>query len=231
MLSIIIPALNEEKTLPRLFESIKKQNFNDYEIIVADAGSEDKTVEIAKNFGCRIVPGGLPAKGRNEGAKAAKSDLLLFLDADCALPEGFLNKIIEEFNRKNLEIATCPIMPFGESRLVKIYYDAIFNFLARLLERIYPNGQGLFLVKKKLHEKIGGFNEDIKVSEDQDYITRGAGAGKYRLLGSGRFFFSQRRFAKEGWFRMLFKYFLIYLHIIFIGQVKTNIFKYFDKKA
>ena len=70
MLSIIIPTLNEEKLLSLLLKEIKKQNFLDYEIIVADANSGDKTVEIAKSFGCKIVKGGLPPKGRNEGAKS-----------------------------------------------------------------------------------------------------------------------------------------------------------------
>ena len=80
MLSIIIPTLNEEKYLPVLLESIKKQKFEgDYELIVADAGSQDKTVEIARNFGGKIVPGGLPAKGRNQGAAEARGDLFLFL--------------------------------------------------------------------------------------------------------------------------------------------------------
>ena len=72
MLSIIIPALNEEKYLPLLLGEIKKQNFaDDLEIIVADAGSVDKTIEIARSFGCEITKGGLPAKGRNEGGKVA----------------------------------------------------------------------------------------------------------------------------------------------------------------
>lgn len=89
-MSIIIPTLNEEKFLPRLLDSIKKQDSKDYEIIVADAGSKDATVEIAKKYRCKIVQGGLPAKGRNEGAKIAQGDLLLFLDADVQLPSDFL---------------------------------------------------------------------------------------------------------------------------------------------
>jgi len=75
MLSIIIPTLNEENYLPFLLESIKNQDFKDYEIIVADAGSHDKTREIAKNFGCKVVSGGLPAKGRNEGTKFSRGNL------------------------------------------------------------------------------------------------------------------------------------------------------------
>ena len=89
MLSIIIPCLNEEEYLPLLLESVKKQKFLDYEIILADAGSKDKTLQIAKKYNCKIVPGGLPSKGRNQGAKKAKGDLLLFLDADVILPDGF----------------------------------------------------------------------------------------------------------------------------------------------
>ena len=74
ILSIIIPTYNEEEYLPVLLESIKKQNFNDYEVIVADANSTDRTREIAKEYGCLIVDGGLPAVGRNNGAKVAKGE-------------------------------------------------------------------------------------------------------------------------------------------------------------
>lgn len=81
--------------MPWLLDSLGKQDFKDYEIIRTDAGSKDKTVEIAKNYGCKIIPGGLPSKGRNEGAKVAKGDLLLFLDADLILPEGFLNTFLK----------------------------------------------------------------------------------------------------------------------------------------
>ncbi len=54
-LSIIIPTYNEEEYLPKLLYSIKEQNFKDYEIIVADAGSIDKTKEIAESYGCKVI--------------------------------------------------------------------------------------------------------------------------------------------------------------------------------
>ena len=69
ILSIIIPTYNEEEYLPVLLESIKEQSFDDYEVIVADANSTDKTREIAKEYGCIVVDGGLPAVGRNNGAR------------------------------------------------------------------------------------------------------------------------------------------------------------------
>ena len=99
-LSIIIPTLNEEDYLPLLLESIKKQNFAEGEVIVADARSQDKTVEIAKSYGCKVVPGGLPPKARNEGAKKARGELFLFLDADVVLPENSLEKFLKEFKKE-----------------------------------------------------------------------------------------------------------------------------------
>jgi glycosyltransferase involved in cell wall biosynthesis len=128
MLSIIIPALNEEKRLPLLLESIKNQNFFDYEIILADAGSTDKTLEIAKKYGCKVIPGGLPAKGRNEGAKVAKSDLLFFCDADTILPNNFLKESLTEFEKRKLDIASFCLVPLPKnwwtSFLLNIFYTS-----------------------------------------------------------------------------------------------------------
>lgn len=89
MLSIVIPAKNEEIYLPKLLKSIKKQNFCDYEIIVADADSIDRTKEIAQKYRAKVVKGGMPGRGRNAGAKVAKGEVLLFLDADVLLPQIF----------------------------------------------------------------------------------------------------------------------------------------------
>src|SRR4030042_5447498 len=107
MLSIIIPTLNEEKYLPLLLKSIKEQNFSqDYELIVADAGSKDRTIEIAKSFGCKVIRGGLPAFGRNAGVRAAKGDLFLFLYSDILLSAKFLENSLLEFKKRKLAVAS-----------------------------------------------------------------------------------------------------------------------------
>lgn len=67
-ISIIVPTKNEERYLPGLLKSIKKQTVQPYEIIVADAGSTDRTVEIAKKYGAKVIKGGIPQVGRNKGA-------------------------------------------------------------------------------------------------------------------------------------------------------------------
>ena len=57
---IVVPALDEERLLPLMLNSVRKQDFQDYEIIVADAGSTDRTREIAAEAGAKVVEGGLP---------------------------------------------------------------------------------------------------------------------------------------------------------------------------
>jgi glycosyltransferase involved in cell wall biosynthesis len=118
-LSIIIPTYNEEKYLPKLLYSIKEQDFKDYEIIVADAGSKDATRDIASSNGCKVISGGLPAIGRNNGAESAEGDYLLFLDSDVVLSSGYLRSAIEEFEEKDLGIAITQILPLSDKNVDK----------------------------------------------------------------------------------------------------------------
>jgi glycosyltransferase involved in cell wall biosynthesis len=226
MISIIIPTLNEENYLPLLLDSIKRQGIDDLEIIVADAGSQDKTLEVARNFGCKIVKGGLPARGRNEGAKIAKGDLLLFLDADTLLPENSLKVLLEEFSTRQLDIASCGLMPFGNNKFLYFLYDFFYNRLAILFEKKLPPGAGLIIAKKELHKHIGGFDETIKMGEDHSYARKGAKSGKYGFLRSVKIHFSQRRFKEEGWFKTYLKYWLAFFYVLFRGDIKSDIFEY-----
>ncbi len=128
ILSIIIPTYNEEEYLPLLLKSIKQQDFRDYEIIVADANSKDNTVKIAEEYGCIVVEGGMPAVGRNNGAKVAKGEYLLFLDSDLKLTEDYLAKVIYEFKMERLGIAITQMKPLSKKKTE----DKILHDLANL---------------------------------------------------------------------------------------------------
>jgi len=226
-LSIIIPTLNEEDYLPLLLESIREQNFRDsHEIIVADARSRDKTLEIANTYGCKVVLGGLPPKARNEGAKASKGELLLFLDADVILPESSLEKFLKEFKERNLEVATCLIKSQNKNLLSKIYYNIFYNIGILLLEKIRPSAMNFMLIKRELHQNINGFDETIKFGEDADYLTRASKIGKFAILKSARILSSTRRFEKEGWLKTGLKYIFTTFHLLVIGPVRSDIFRY-----
>lgn len=226
MLSIIIPTLNEEKYLPLLLDSIKKQDFPDYEIIVADAGSKDKTLEIAKNQGAKLIKGGLPSYSRNQGAKIAKAELLLFLDADVLLPESFLEKSLKEFKERKLKIAGFFLLPSGKNKIATFLFNFFYNSPILLLEKILPHAAQGILIKKELFEKINGFDEKIKLAEDHDLARRAKKFGRYSIIKSSKIFISERRFKRDGWLSTYFKYFLCELHMIFFGPVKSDIFKY-----
>lgn len=228
MLSIIIPTLNEEKYLPRLLDSIKKQDFFDYEIIVSDAGSIDKTLEIALNYKCRVIKGGLPAKGKNQGAKAAKGDLLLFLDADTILPEDFLKINLKEFKRRKLQIAGFLISSFEKNRKITNWlFNLFYNFPIIFWEKIIPHAAIAILISKDVFEKINGFDENIILAEDHDLTRRAAKFGRYGILKKCKVLTSERRFRKDGWIKTYLKYIYTELHMIFIGPIKKQgIIKY-----
>ena len=220
MLSIIIPALNEEKNISKLLGSIKTRK--KYEIIVSDAGSKDKTRQIAKSYGSRITKGGLPAAGKNSGAEKAKGNILLFLDADVVLPEGFIDKSIEEFSKRKLKIASFFLLP----ETGKLAFNVFYNFPIFLLEDILPHGAMGIMVKKDLFIKTGGFDEDISLAEDHYFVRQAARIGKYGIIKLTRICVSSRRFKKDGWIRTGLKYFLCELHLIFLGPDRSDRFKY-----
>lgn len=226
MLSIIIPTLNEEELLPKLLRSIRRQGVGDYEIIVADAGSTDRTRKIAQRFDAKIVKGGMPAMGRNRGAEEAKGDLLLFLDADVILPEEFFKKAINEFNKRKLDVASIPLDPQTSRKIIKFFFERFYNYPVKKLERFLPYGAMGYLIKKELHQKIKGFDEKIKIAEDHDYVRRAAKLGKFGVLKGVKISISLRRFYKDGWLKVILKYASAELHYHFLGPIKSDIFAY-----
>jgi uncharacterized protein (TIGR00661 family) len=206
-LSIIIPTYNEEEYLPKLLYSIKEQNFKDYEIIVADAGSTDKTKEIAESNNCKVIPGGLPAVGRNNGAKIAEGELLLFLDSDVVLSADYLESAIKEFEEKNLGIAITQIIPMSDRSVDKVLHK-FANFFMKRAESIKPHGAGCYgiLTTRYIHNQAHGFDECLDFGEDSDYIERIGKIQTFKVLRKPRLLVSTRRLEKEGLKDLAFKY-------------------------
>ncbi|MGB9838160.1 MJ1255/VC2487 family glycosyltransferase [Methanothermobacter sp.] len=226
-LSIIIPTYNEEEYLPALLESIRKQDFTDYEVIVADADSEDNTRKIAEEYGYRVVEGGMPAAGRNRGAEVARGELLLFLDADLVLTDGYLRDAVEEFESENLGIAITQMIPLSTRRRDKILHEFANRFMI-LVESIKPHGAGCYgiLTRKELHERVGGFDESLDFGEDTDYIERIGKIRRFRVLRKPRVLVSIRRLEKEGLRNLAFKYTKSTLYDFMGKKVSASDLKY-----
>jgi len=234
MLSIIIPTLNEEKNIERILKLIKNSKFSDHEVIIADAGSTDGTVKLAKDYGCIITKGGLPARGRNCGAKIANGDIFLFLDADLDIrPNDFVSQAVKRFNEKKLDIASFPIYPQKNNFYMNpITLSLFYNIPQFIFRDIFPMGAMGIMVKKDLFNKVGGFDETISLAEDHYFIRQADITGKFGIISSVRIYMPLRRFETDGYFRTAFKYLVCGVRLFFskpTRDVKYE-FNHYDKK-
>ncbi len=205
MFTVVIPTYHEGKYIGGLLKSIKAQTLQPAEIIVADRPSNDDTREIAKNFGCKVVEGGIIPVGRNNGAKAAKSEILVFMDADCQMQRhNFFNKIIGEFISSNLDIASCFTHDILEKKQfpmptqISINVQRVVNLAtSKLFKKIVGEAGACIICKKSVFERLHGFNENMKTMEDSNFFQKAIEKGyKYGVipvsLGT-----SNRRFASR----------------------------------
>lgn len=226
MLSIVIPTKDEEACLPRLLASIRAQSVQPREIIVADAGSTDRTGEIALEFGARVVEGGMPGPGRNKGALDASGDFVLFLDADVVLDDPkFLESALEEMVRRELDLATCDVFPISDSIQDKLMHSA-YNKYVRAVRPLIPHAPGFcMLVRRSTHEAIKGFDETVTFCEDHDYARRAAKIGRFGFLDV-KIPVSVRRLDRDGRASIAMKFVLAELHLATLGPIRHEAFNY-----
>lgn len=220
-IAVIIPTLNEEKYLPQLIASLQNQKLVDFEIVVADAGSQDKTVKFALANGCKVVEGGLPSVGRNRGAMAAANDVewFFFMDADIQFSSFFISHAISEAQKRNVKVAN-----FYYSYTKKLLEDFMhFNwniavFLTQFTKHPWASGQVL-LVKKDAFHELAGFNEQLETSEDFDFVVRAKRLGHKFAILPCFFEHSKRRFKAVGYARVMVGY--IVSSILLVGGLAT----------
>ncbi|MFA5386632.1 MAG: glycosyltransferase [Candidatus Paceibacterota bacterium] len=225
-ISAIIPVLNEQGILPKILTSLKSQEGVEVEIIVADANSKDNSVKIAESFGAKIIKGGLPSVGRNNGAKVSKNERLVFLDADVEFDNCFLSNCINYMDRKNISVAASKSRPLTK-RLIEKFLFGAWDFYTSLTQFFYPHAAGYCIFSTKtVHEKINGFDERIRLGEDTNYVLRASKVAKFRVIPF-KIGVSTRRAKKEGAVRFAYKLIACEMRRVFRGKEDTdNHFKY-----
>ncbi len=175
-ISVIIPALNEAEHIAGAIDSARNEAD---ELIVADGGSRDATVRIARDRGARVIAA---RAGRGAqlaaGAASATHDVLLFLHADTRLPAGWSERVRGALGRPG--VAGCAF---------RLVIDVPGRFL-RLLERAVawrsralqlPYGDQAIAVRREVYQRAGGFRP-IEVMEDFDFVRRLRRLGRIELL-------------------------------------------------
>lgn len=179
MLSLVIPALNAERTLPATLDAALAPGIEGVEIVVADGGSQDATRTIAQAKGARVIT---CERGRGrqlaEGASAASHDWLLFLHADTRLPDGWWS-VVERFRAQdsNVERAGYFRLAFDDHDRGARRVARLANWRARTFGLPYGD-QGL-LVHKTLYDDVGGYDATLALMEDVELVRR---LGPMRLV-------------------------------------------------
>jgi len=212
-LTIVIPAKNEAAYLPRLLDSLSRQDLpamRSVPIFVADAGSTDGTVELAMKFADQlnvtVIPGGLPSVGRNAGARVASTPYLLFLDADIELDdETLIRRAVRLLRRRRLHCLTTSIRCMSRNPFDHALYLAN-NLMQRIGSFTKPFGTGMFLLfDTAAFNRLGGFDESALFAEDYQ-LTRQISPRRFGIL-RGHILTSNRRFLRTGRLRMVFLFF------------------------
>lgn len=161
LVSIVIPTYNSEKTLPICLESIKRQTYGNIEVIVVDNFSTDRTVEIARSYGARVVQiRGERVKAKNVGLRLARGKYVLFIDSDMELTP----RVVEECVRLAESDPRIGGVIIPERSVGNSYWARVRDF-----ERSFYVGTPIEsprFFRRDLALKVGGFDEDVVFYEE-----------------------------------------------------------------
>ncbi len=199
--SVIIPALNEERYLGDCLRSIAAQDFDGSpEVIVVDGRSTDSTVSIAKKYADKVLvePKRTIAAGRQAGALAAGGDILAFTDADSRPPEDWLSRLTGAF-ADGAVVSSYGSLAMYDYKKTGVVFSSLMSaylYWADVFE--IPAGAGSNMaVRADAFRKVGGFNTDLVTGEDIELQKRLKKEGKVVFCRKAKNFVSARRI--KGW--------------------------------
>jgi len=210
-LSVIVPALNEEKIIASTLRELKKRVPKGTQIIVADGNSIDSTRALAKKYAKVIREGSgnwtksSIAAGRNAGAKTAAGEVFLFNDADSLPQKEFVDRALEILkSQPDVVSVGCEVRPSVSDWNTQLFFS-LLNAIVRTstwLGRPVIAGNCVFY-RASAFWKVHGFDEDMHASEDQDLSLRIRKVGRVILLTQYTAYTSNRRLAQMGWLGLL----------------------------
>ncbi len=194
LVSAVIPTYNSANTLRRAIDSVLSQNYSALELIVVDDASSDETHEVVEALRdprlryIKLAQNGGVSNARNKGVEAAQGEFIAFLDADDAwLPGKIKSQMAEATSRDGITLVFCAahdVSPSGEvvgvNNFGRVPVSGARAWVA-LLEYAYII-TSTALIPKACFERVGGFNPELRVAEDQDLWIRLALLGEVAFV-------------------------------------------------
>lgn len=233
--TIIIPTLNEEYYLPKLLDRLEKQKVKNFELLIVDSQSEDHTKKVVREFAKKLPLTFLTVNKRsvsfqrNFGASKAKADYLIFLDADTGITTSFTKQVQSIIEKRKGLMFIPSIIPDEKN---KFDVQVVFNFVNFLIDVSQSIGKplssgGSMIINKSFFYQIGGFDENLPITEDHNIVQRAQEWGvKAKFLQQVKVTFSLRRMRSEGRLKLLYKYLLSTMYVLFQGKIKKKIYNY-----
>lgn len=204
-ISVVVCTKNEEKYVEPCLKCLKEQEVP-CEIVVVDAHSTDKTLEIAKKYADKIVfdHGRGISDARNVGWQAASCEIVAYCDCDAIPPGDWTKKIIEKI--KGLYCVSGPIIPYDGRIWTKINFNVWSNFYPRIMSKIgYQSVWGANMAFRR--EILEKYPFKVRFLEDYDIGVRLRETGKVKFFSDLKLPVSSRRFDK-GFCRICIKYYV-----------------------
>lgn len=226
-ISVVIPAFNEEKYLPACLSAFQKQTFGDFELIVVDNNSTDKTAEIAQSFGARVVKekkqGMIPA--REKGFREAKGEIIARTDADTIVTPNWLEVVYNTFKKHPEAVAITgtwlspPKIILDKLSFIYAYIVAVV--LGKLFSgHIYLLGPNM-AIRKSTWKKIKVCMDDKLAPEDADLSCHIAEVGKILYLPHLQVIGSIRKITEnpiKGFIQYMVIYPMRYIKMLYIHR-------------
>ncbi len=225
MISVVVPAYNEKTTISKCLKSIASQNC---ELIVV-VGGDDGTAAIAKKYGKVVKDKSCNGAGpaRNQGAKIAKGEIVLFTDGDTLVPENWVASYAHVFADTSVVGVGGIVNRMGGSFVDGIVYRMNQDWLYRLtaLFGFYQFSGNNCGYRRKAFLEQNGFDEELTMLEDTELPLRMRKAGKLIFDKSLFVETSPRRMGERGYLRVWLKFMKVYLKWFLLGQKPQE--KYF----
>jgi glycosyltransferase involved in cell wall biosynthesis len=201
-ISIVVPALNEERYIMSVIKGIRSQTFKDFEVIFVDGKSTDRTVQIARPHGNVIVQRKKNiGAARNAGARAARGRIILFTNADTMASRGLLASYRRLFTDRRVVAATGPLVPLekasGFMRFCYWFASVVLAKASFVTGKPAISGSN-FAVRRSAFINCGGFDESLATYEDLDLAHRLSSMGRVLYANDAVVATSTRRIARWG---------------------------------